>query len=507
MEQGIDDVLALLLAFSATEEELEILLVSVTYGNVTLADCFCNTISLLRHIRAESEWRGQQGHDLGFAALRACKPVLALGPQACLVDESQIASFLGRAPQRPQNGETSKEEHIPVADERHDIDGSWFDHPHINDPVPHTYEQFCLNSRDGILGIMDRSAAMNNEQGLQAIKEELHTTDALFSMTTTAAHEEILRILGENETNTVTIVALGPLTNLALAMANDATTFSRAQEIVVMGGDLGMTSTEDLRNLDNHDILQSTQKDSSCYEHFRPDAKAFDPPFHLTTQAPGPIRDALIHRNQAFPKAEFNTFADPVAAAYIYNSTSSSTFAMQPPTSPQRGTYNKDYHCQLSSAIDITLFTHDVTVSHLLAENDFREVLGPLVSQGSPLAIWLSNSLIPSFEKSSKSGSTSRNNLSLNDPLCILYCLGGKDAFQSKAGWQILADQDVRVKVAGEWTKGATVLNTEGLETVVNHNLGSSEIDHITPSNKLRRCIGIPDKHGFGRLLLSRVSS
>jgi inosine-uridine nucleoside N-ribohydrolase len=32
--QGVDDVLALLLAFSAHPDELEVLLVSVTYGNV-----------------------------------------------------------------------------------------------------------------------------------------------------------------------------------------------------------------------------------------------------------------------------------------------------------------------------------------------------------------------------------------------------------------------------------------------------------------------------------------
>ena len=32
--QGIDDVLALLLALSASPEDLEILLISVTYGNV-----------------------------------------------------------------------------------------------------------------------------------------------------------------------------------------------------------------------------------------------------------------------------------------------------------------------------------------------------------------------------------------------------------------------------------------------------------------------------------------
>lgn len=34
MEQGVDDVLALLLAFSASPQEIEVLLVSVTFGNV-----------------------------------------------------------------------------------------------------------------------------------------------------------------------------------------------------------------------------------------------------------------------------------------------------------------------------------------------------------------------------------------------------------------------------------------------------------------------------------------
>lgn len=491
--------MALLLAFSATAEELEIPLISVTYGNVTLADCFCNTIALLRHVRAEIEWRQQRGHEAGFAALRRSKPLLALGCQACLADK---ASLPEEVPRTQPNGEIlGEDQDIPITVETH------FDQALIDDLIHRTYEQFPLSNKGVTFLEEDRSTATNNERDLQASKEEIQTTNALFTVATSAAHEEILRVLRANETNTVTIVALGPLTNLALAMAKDATTFSRAQEIVIMGGDLSMTSIGHLSNPDQHDVLQSEQKGLNRDASVQTQVKASEPPFRLTTQAPGPLRNALIHRNRAFPKAEFNTFADPLAAAYVYSSTSPSRFAMRTQRSPQHVVHNKDDHCQQSRATDITLLTHDITKTHTLDEDDFQEVLGPLVSKGSPLAMWLSDSLLPSFEKSSRSESTLRKKLSLNDPLCIWYCLSGSDAFEGRSGWQALVDQDIRVKVTGEWTKGATVLIDKDVETVTNSNLSSREETHVVPNNKLRRCIGIPDKDAFGRLLLSRVSS
>jgi inosine-uridine nucleoside N-ribohydrolase len=100
-DPGVDDILALLLALSAKPEELEVLLVSVTYGNVPLQSCLRNVVSAFHVIEKELEWRKSTGKPEGFGAMKANKPIVAVGPDHPLCDEELMADYFRRFPHFP----------------------------------------------------------------------------------------------------------------------------------------------------------------------------------------------------------------------------------------------------------------------------------------------------------------------------------------------------------------------------------------------------------------------
>lgn len=83
----------MLLAFSAVPEELEVLLLSVTYGNIDVQQCLRNVVSMFFNIEKDIAWREANGRDKGFKTLRKSKPLVAVGPEHPLADDMLMADF------------------------------------------------------------------------------------------------------------------------------------------------------------------------------------------------------------------------------------------------------------------------------------------------------------------------------------------------------------------------------------------------------------------------------
>lgn len=230
--------------------------------------------------------------------------------------------------------------------------------------------------------------------------KEVASQSTTFTASKLAAHKEILRLLRENEADTITIIAVGPMTNLALAASEDPETFLRAKEVVVMGG---------------------------------------------TINYPGNIT----------PVAEFNTYADAVATARVFALTSPMPSSTMPPALPSSTL--PPYPKKLSKQLKLTLFPLDITERHLLPRSVFDAKVQPLVAAGSPLAEWVSAFMLRTYQKiNSLTEGFADPGLSLHDPLTVWYMLT-----QSSPAWKPAPDapEDIRVEIAGQWTRGMHVVD------------------------------------------------
>ncbi|OJD11533.1 hypothetical protein AJ78_07718 [Emergomyces pasteurianus Ep9510] len=436
-DPGIDDILALLLALSSSSDEIEVQLISLTFGNIDVRSCLRNLVSLFYTIERERSWRCENGKPEGFDALRACKPIVAVGASRPLHDETILADYF--------HG-------------RDGLGNIHTSHPHLT--PEQTWESLFFPTTEEDEAVAATAAA--------ALDPSHHS---LFIASKKPAHREILKILKANDSETVTIVAVGPLTNLALAAAEDPETFLRAKEVVVMGG-------------------------------------AIDTPGNVT------------------PTAEFNIYADPSAAARVFALTSLRPASTMPPTNPLLASPQLPaYPAQLSKQLTLKLFPLDITHEHTITRGQFRAKIAPMITAASPLAEWLSIILAHSFatlDAMHPGHDGDKAALSLHDPLCVWYALtsevssqqGQKQEQQEQqeqgSGWQPSASspEDIRIETAGQWTRGMCVVDRrsrkrrdDDLDSISDHGHWLSNL----LGNRVQRMVKSPEAEAFGVHMMDRI--
>ncbi|KAI5862576.1 nucleoside hydrolase [Durotheca rogersii] len=404
----------MLLALASSPDELQVLLIAATYGNVAREACVRNVVAMFHVLDHEMEWRRARGLPLGFEALRTYKPVVAIGPAHALEDG------------------VLKADGFHGADGLHGVHEA---HPHLS--PDDTWETLF-------------------EEGAPA-EESLPLYCKYFTASRAPAHREILRILREEPADTVSICVLGPLTNLALAASEDPETFLRVREVAVMGG---------------------------------------------AVEVPGNVT----------PVAEFNTYADPVAAARVFALTSSVPSFTMPPTPVAAAVAPlPPYPESLPRTLNLSLFPLDITTPHLLNVSYFDARIAAPLAAGSPLATWVESFMGGIFRQIRRivGDSGEEPGLSLHDPLTVWYMLTSNGA---DSAWRLApgSPEDIRVECSGQWTHGMHIRDRRGRARALDPTHPEIPGDKyswlsFSRGNRINRYVTSPGYDVFAPYLMERL--
>ena len=311
---------------------------------------------------------------------------------------------------------------------------------------------------------MISSAAIDNAQTNPA------SPTTLFRPSDRPSHLEILRVLQDNPPDTVTVIAIGPLTNLALAASHAPTVLMRAKAVLFMGGAISV---------------------------------------------PGNIT----------PVGEFNTLADATAAARVFALTSPNPASTMPPTPPQKtradtssgsGTRSLPSYPSKDDLgdrrLNVILFPLDITTPHTLRRNELEAKVQPLIRDGSPLAEWadvILGSTLRKMETLHHGHEGASAATSLHDPLCVWYAL---KAETQKSLWGISREEDIRVETTGQWTRGMCIVDRRDRKMREDDNGEEDEVSGDTGrwlsrhrGNRVSRCVRTPGERVLAPFMLDTI--
>lgn len=245
---------------------------------------------------------------------------------------------------------------------------------------------------------------------MEAFESEAQSKDLPFIPSKVPSYEHILRILKEEEADTVVIVAIGPLMNLAKAAEMDPETFARVKHVVCMGG-------------------------------------------------------ALTIPGNVTPYAEFNIFSDALAASKVFDLTSVQAVASH--------VVPKKIELTLFP-LDITIQHLLIETDYIntLTEKGYLEADGTLTPSAPPLVKWSHVWLTTTFNTfkriygydlmTPEERSKQVVGLNMHDPLALFYAIRCLSTPGGDDGWTINRDLDLRVEYNGDLTRGMTVFDSRG---------------------------------------------